>query len=793
MWLSRWCRYMISAIDNKSPWNDLFLACRTALRTPQGLGVAEFIIPLLVLDFLCFADVHEQETAVQEMISVLNDVERENGAFHMSHIERRKAVNVVFMIIDTLEFWAEQVVEDRYRKIKSKRTFDAEKKGLSDDSCFKIEEEISEKIPLILRANAAADVGMHARALRLLEMAGRKKVADQIYNVVDDGDKSGALWNKPEKKTVQRDIIVKGHDLKVMKNILVKLNDWETLAALDENNLSADPLERTLDSIRTSEASGDWDKALRDYERAQQLNYSSGEDSQIQRGLLNCLLELGQFESVLKQVKGITHPVNGTQLDSTYAKPYAIEAAWRLGRWDTLDDLLNSRELRSEQCSSLDSEGTYQTFKGDAMLRLKGKSPDAVSKAIGTSRQAVMDRLAIVAREGYTRAYPLVVQLQSLREIEDATPFLCEIEEDRSTSFTALTNSDSLDGLSWERRLQVLSSSGASRLIHTRLALARLAGDASLEVSLFLEVGRKARKNGLFNIAADSFAQAEAGFQKILPTEGTEGGKHRVEDFKEKVRLELAKLTHGCGQSGIALKMLGDDHIQSLIQLSDTKAKTKSILSRERSVLVSKSDLSDDDIIKRYTERALQSTQWMVEGGLKGGAEIKARFQLICEVAPNLEKAHFQFAKYLDSTLALRSRPQHLPHTSFDEDKLHTETIRHDRACQDNIVLAIKHYATALTMSKKHVHVFNALPRLLTLWCDFTAISPPEEASEQTPSSKSKTKKSARKARSNSISATEKSICKTYLRNARFLPFYFYFSFNLFSHFLNSSIGEKAA
>jgi len=44
-----------------------------------------------------------------------------------------------------------------------------------------------------------------------------------------------------------------------------------------------------------------------------------------------------------------------------------------------------------------------------------------------------------------------------------------------------------------------------------------------------------------------------------------------------------------------------------------------------------------------------------------------------------------------------------------------------DKACQRYLQLAIHHYAVSLQLEVKHV--YQALPRLLSLWFDFTAIT----------------------------------------------------------------------
>lgn len=87
-------------------------------------------------------------------------------------------------------------------------------------------------------------------------------------------------------------------------------------------------------------------------------------------------------------------------------------------------------------------------------------------------------------------------------------------------------------------------------------------------------------------------------------------------------------------------------------------------------------------------------------------------------------KGHFQLAKYIDSLLqsrilALQGRSSdHLART--DDDWQRNHTITHDKNCMRYVVLAVKHYAEAVVLDIKHV--YQALPRLLSLWFDFTAI-----------------------------------------------------------------------
>ena len=609
--------------------------------------MAEFILPLLILDRLCFGDLRDKDCILQEMQDVFrcNDSEAVASKNNMPQPERRQAVNTAFMVIETWQYWMEAEKEESLKQSGGLSQSNAGNWGDAgtwnvDDCVARIEETLG-RLPLRLQARAAASVGMQALALRILEMAARKSVVEKVFNSTTDQ----SIRDNELKCTRGCSIALGGHvmegpDLKLMKDVLAELNNCETMAALEENNFHTDPRERTMDSIRQHEASGDWEAALRDYERAQQLG---GEefvrDPKLQWGALRCLLHLGQFESVLNQVNGITLPLTSknvavdTPSKAGLAKPYAVEAAWRLGRWTTLANILENDKAEGKG-NEFDPESAYQIAHGRAILGLFNKDTKAAAKAVDAARQAVMDSLSSVARESYSRAYPNVVRLQCLRELEDAMECICSPIDSSSLSFAERAKSDCRDGWGWKKRLELVSSSSSAAVINTRVALARLAKDPVLEGSLFLAVGRKARKTGLFNISGDSLTQAEAIFIGIA---GREGGSD-VDDMLDATKMQLAKLKHDSGQSSAALKMLGLDQVQRLFGLEGAQARQEVLSLKADLISGNETKLSDDVIIDRFSRRVLQSTHWIVAGGLKDGGEIINRFRLVQEVAPQMEK-----------------------------------------------------------------------------------------------------------------------------------------------------------
>lgn len=69
--------------------------------------------------------------------------------------------------------------------------------------------------------------------------------------------------------------------------------------------------------------------------------------------------------------------------------------------------------------------------------------------------------------------------------------------------------------------------------------------------------------------------------------------------------------------------------------------------------------------------------------------------------------------------MALRGRsPIHL--AGADDEMHRSYAISRDRTCQRYLILAINHYLRSLQLDVKHV--YQSLPRLLSLWFEFTAI-----------------------------------------------------------------------
>jgi hypothetical protein len=321
--------------------------------------------------------------------------------------------------------------------------------------------------------------------------------------------------------------------------------------------------------------------------------------------------------------------------------PLAVEAAWRLGRWSTLTEILDNVDRERPKERRLDPDSLYQISVGRAVHGLKKRSSDKVSSSIKTARQAVMSSLSNVARDSYSRSYPYLIRLQCLRELENACPLMCSPEQENSMLRIGETASSySSEGWNWDGRLKVVSMLLSSEIIDVRLALARIAGDSLLEGSLFLEVGTKARKSGLVHVAANFLAQAEACCLRSSCDSDTDApNAAHMNNLHSSTRLQFAKLKHLSGESSAALRLLGLEDMAGLVD-SDDKSLQAFVMRHECSAAATLADGGCDRAseVCRFSRRLLQSTQWMVEGGIKGGSEVMDRFRIVQRLSPTWEK-----------------------------------------------------------------------------------------------------------------------------------------------------------
>jgi len=682
--------------NERSRWKKMFHACRAAVRSPAGSVVAEFLLPLLVLDIMCFGTEEDEENIIQEMKDVLSFRPTLNSAqptnIIMTTNEIQKSVNTLFTTIDTLQIWAEKETEERYKSnrghtqnqknsIQHGKSIDSLHSNESMYAIWPCEESVARindlisSIPLSMCAKAAAGAGLDARALQYLESETREQMVELIYDNNDSNDHNieAQSSNGPGKSLFP----LQKNNLGLMQDLLGRLNDCDSMTAVARERERGGLSLNIIDLIHEKEVLGDWKAALQGYEQALQLyqqmtNHSkypqtlqySLDKLDLEKGMCRCLLQLGQLESVSNQVRGILAKnkihfglTDANQRARDELLPYACEASWRLGRWSQLEILINSNVISAEHRSLQDADGLYHIKLGQACLGLHRGDMSEVSLSIRDARIAVMTSLASVARESYPRFYPYLLRLHCLREIENSSEILCANfkekgkQENSDSLFFDHVRSDSPTSWFWDGRLRMAAPevAGASEIRNVRLALSRIAKEPSLEGNLWLKMGKSTRKAGLIDISRTAFAHAVVSYNASRndldgPVNAQPRSNSLFTQFQHEIQLQLAKLKHLAGESAAALQMMNMEYIdtEDLFDKDEKDAKKKILSWLYGDIVKWNEDIENDRELEghmnSFGRRLLQSTEWIVEGRLKSGNEVKERYKLVQKVCPNWER-----------------------------------------------------------------------------------------------------------------------------------------------------------
>ena len=482
-------------------------------------------------------------------------------------------------------------------------------------------ERLLKRIPLSLCALAASKVGMRARALQFLEMEGRSRA---LLNGEDQLLKSHFL---------------DGIDLQLTQMLLGQLDDFDTMLYVAQKNHQTDLTKRLMEEAASREMYEDWDGAFQAYEQLldSRLNKNQGQPNaavdatktSAQRGLLRCLLKLGRLDSVLNQAYGMSkqsavHDGNTTQVGAELL-PSATEASWRLGKWSALDSLVNALD-DDDDVSALDANARYQLSFGRTMHSLHSRSNAKVISCLKDSRESIMSSLSSAARDGYSRSYPYLVQLHALREVESISSMFFGDPSKFQQSFVDVVSSDQ-----WHDRLEFSTpdSTGSNPIMNTRLALSRMANEPTIEGLMWLDIGKVARKGGLYQVAEHSLTQATASFCMSLKRNAASDENSLSLSARESignVKLQVAKLKHDIGESMTAVKLI-EDGIPASIFLMDEK-QLKSYVSSNATA----------ESGQALAQRILQATEWMSVDGIKSSSEIKDRYQTVLKLSPSWER-----------------------------------------------------------------------------------------------------------------------------------------------------------
>ncbi|TKS86901.1 Serine/threonine-protein kinase atr [Collichthys lucidus] len=317
-------------------------------------------------------------------------------------------------------------------------------------------------------------------------------------------------------------------------------------------------------------------------------------------GVMTSMLGLGQLSTVITQVNGVL--ANKHQWKSEL-NTYRVEAAWKLGQWDLLEDYLSSERQSS----------TWGVQLGQLLLSAKKQDAETFYEKLKLVRKEQVVPLSAASYEcgTYQRGYEYIVRLHMLSELEHT---FTDLQKQRESS----TPTPSQLPPHWSDRLEMTQNSFRAKepVLALRRALLSLGPDPMSEELVgecWLQSARVARKAGHHQTAFNALLNAENTHLAELVTE-----KAKWLWSKGDVHQALIVLQKGVAQC------FPDD--QPLVDSRSLQTKGKAML-----------------LVGRFMEET---------ANFESNAIMKA-YKDVTNLLPEWEDGNFYLAKYYDKVMPM--------------------------------------------------------------------------------------------------------------------------------------------
>jgi hypothetical protein len=281
--------------------------------------------------------------------------------------------------------------------------------------------------------------------------------------------------------------------VKLLQRIYAGLDDVDGLIGVAKLRGRSTLEEQVLDCERA----GDWTAALACYEQATQ------EDPTLMRnhhGLLRCLRNLGHLQTMLTHAEGC---MKSFPHEAANFCDSALQAAWRLGRWELIDDLAKKGAVD-------DRRKTFDFHLAQILVDAKSRNEGEFNRNIRKARLSILEPLAAAGMESYHRAYPFLVRLQMLSELQEIGQIIINQRQDISALDVCRAEAKILIS-DWDIRIQATQPALLGR--EPLLALRRIIFgflDMKDEIAEgWLQFARAARCAGHTSTAHSAIMQAD--------------------------------------------------------------------------------------------------------------------------------------------------------------------------------------------------------------------------------------------------------------------------------------------
>ncbi|XP_024312541.1 serine/threonine-protein kinase ATR [Brachypodium distachyon] len=687
----RWLYYWIRKLTSHATGSrcGIFSACRGIIR--YDMPTALYLLPYLVLNVVCYGTPEARQSITEEILSVLNAAASESSEAIVHGITQGQSevcIQAIFTLLDNLGQW----VDDLKQEIalsqpshvmagkeagKSKEENHSHSIYVQDQllvQCSNVAELLA-AIPKVTLAKTSFRCQAYARALTYFESHVREK--------------SGSSNPAAECSGTFSD-----DDISFLMEIYGGLDEPDGLLGLANLRKSSN----LQDQLIINEKAGNWAEVLTLSEQALQM-----EPDSVHRhcDVLNCFLNMCHLQAMVAHVDGLVYRI--PQYKKTWCMQ-GVQAAWRLGRWDLMDEYLPEAD-KGLVCSTSENNASFDMGLAKIFKAMMNKDQYMVAEKIAQSKQALLVPLAAAGMDSYMRAYPYVVKLHMLCELEDFNTLLGD-ESFLDKSFRADDPNFLKLTTDWENRLRCTQSSLWARepLLAFRRMVYNLSHMNAQVGNCWLQYAKLCRLAGHYETAHHAILEADA---SGAPNAHMEKAKHLWNIRKSDSAIAELQQT----LLNMPAEVLGNAVLSSLCSLS--------LALPNAPVSATQASKENPDVSKTL----LLYTRWIHNTGQKQSEDIKSHYNRVTELRPKWEKGFFCMAKFLDDLLVDARKRQEdkrftsgvvaVPPSSAGSSKAPAE----EKPWWDSLPTVALCYAKGL--HKGHKNLFQALPRLLTLWFEF--------------------------------------------------------------------------
>ncbi|KAK9690702.1 hypothetical protein RND81_09G148200 [Saponaria officinalis] len=684
-WIFLWIKNLI--VHSTSSRADVFKACQGIVRF--DIQTATYLLPYLVLDVVCHGSATARKGVTDEILSVLNAAASENSGAVVGQSE--VCIQAVFTLLDNMGQWVDDVEQEialsqslsSLSSKQSSKTSNTNMKPSNDSSQLgeqcKYVSELLSAVPKVTLATASLRCHAYARSLMYFELHVREK--------------SGSFNPAAEVSGTFED-----EDISFLMEIYSGLDEPDGLSGLASLRKSVS----LQDQLLINKKAGNWAEVLTFCEQALQMEPKS---AQRHSEVLNCLLNMCHLQAMVTHVDGLISRI------PEYRKTWCmqgVQAAWRLGRWDLMNEYLDGADKEGLLCSISESNASFDMDIAQILRSIMNKDNFGVEEKIALSKQALIAPLAAAGMDSYTRAYPFIVKLHLLKELEEFHDML------KGESFTEKSFSLKDENFvklmeNWENRLKFTQPSlwarepllAFRRFVFTTSHLDSQVGDC------WLQYAKLCRAAGHYETANRAILEAKS---SGAPT----------------VHIEKAKLLWSTKRSEGAIaelqqtllnmpaEVVGPAAISSITSLCLVPANPQPFHSDAQS-------LSENHNIAKTL---LLYSRWIHYTGQKQKEDVMSLYSQVRQLQPKWEKGYFYVAKYCDEVL-VDARKRQVENAEANTRKppaaaIVSVNLNAEKPWWVYLPEALLFYAKGL--HRGHKNLFQALPRLLTLWFDFGSV-----------------------------------------------------------------------